>query len=419
MFSITDRYVLWRVFGVMLATMTVGVLVLCLARMLLFIQSGASFAQEFLLIVTLTSLFIPHYLGFMLPLALFWGTYSVVRRLSLNSELTSLFASGVSFKRFSLPLVAAGVVVTLINLAVLGWVEPWARYTFRKVRFHIENASPYLAAREGVFMQIGHQTILVEHIDRDNNAFRKVFVYQSDENGNSTEISATHGELISDGFQTTLLLRNGSRLMIEPHRKAQAVNPATPELLDFESLAFPLTQHAGPFRIQGDDEQELSLVALYQNSAAPPPGTFEAEMVSELHRKAVIILSSLFLPLLAALCAQTNLRGRNVFQGIFSLAFMLVYQQLIQFGGLLTDKTGLSPTLTMWPTFGILAAGSLLLVLLQDARSGRPGERMSQVLYRIVSTPRRWFAPPNSRPVNRPVHRPVNRPINGPMRQRR
>ncbi|NMD06569.1 MAG: hypothetical protein GYA66_01185, partial [Phyllobacteriaceae bacterium] len=69
---------LWRVFGVMLATMTVGVLVLCLARMLLFIQSGASFAQEFLLIITLTSLFIPHYLGFMLPLALFWGTYSVV-----------------------------------------------------------------------------------------------------------------------------------------------------------------------------------------------------------------------------------------------------------------------------------------------------------------------------------------------------
>ena len=73
MLRITDRYVLWRVLGVMLATIAGGIFLLSLARMLLFVQSGASFAHEFPTLMKLTALFMPHYLGFMLPLSLFWA----------------------------------------------------------------------------------------------------------------------------------------------------------------------------------------------------------------------------------------------------------------------------------------------------------------------------------------------------------
>jgi hypothetical protein len=46
----------------------------------------------------------------------------------------------------------------------------------------------------------------------------------------------------------------------------------------------------------------------------------------------------------------------------------------VQFGGVLTNRTGVSPAFTIWPWFAILAFGSLLLTALQDSLTGRPME---------------------------------------------
>jgi lipopolysaccharide export system permease protein len=403
--GVFDRYVLWRVTGVMLATIAMGILLLCMARMLVFMQSGAQFAQEFPKLATLTALFIPHYLGFMLPFALFWGSYVVARRLSLNSELLPLFASGMSFMRFNLPLLLLGVLVTLINFGMLGWFEPLARYTYREIRFHLESIPPYFAMREGVFMNVGRQTILVENIDTDERTFSKVFVYEQGEDGGSTQITAERGEAVTHGKYITLVLRDGIRSVFEP-------GPQNfPDLYKFELLAVPLTSQKLKFRDRGEDEQELSLVDLYEKAKSPPPGTLESEMSSELNRKLVIILSSLFLPLLATLCAQANTRGRNVVQGVLSFGFMILYQQLIQFGGILTDKAGLSPLLTMWPVFGAMAAGTLFFVFLQDQRAGRPTERIAATWFNFRQTSRAWYSPKPRRQTAKRMsqRRPISR----------
>ena len=106
--AITDRYVLARVLGVMLSTLLVGVLLLSMVRMVLILKSDADIAHAFFLVIELTVLFMPHYLGFMLPFALFSGIYVTVRRLSLDRELVSLHASGMSLTRFFRP-VPAGI----------------------------------------------------------------------------------------------------------------------------------------------------------------------------------------------------------------------------------------------------------------------------------------------------------------------
>ncbi len=409
--GIFDRYVLWRVVGVMLATIVMGILLLCMARMLVFMQSGAQFAQEFAQLATLTALFIPHYLGFMLPFALFWGSYVVVRRLSLNSELQPLFASGMSFTRFNKPLLFLGVIVSLINLGMLGWFEPLARYSYREIRFHLESIPPYFAVREGVFMNVGRQTILVESIDADTRTFSKVFLFEQGEDGGSTQITAERGEAVTRGKYITLVLRDGIRSVFEPGAAPYSGRQDSPDLYKFELLALPLTSQTIEFRDIGEDEQELSLVDLYQRASSPPPGTLESEMASELNRKLVIILSSLFLPLLATLCAQANTRGRNVVQGVFSIGFMILYQQLIQFGGLLTDKSGLSPLVTMWPLFGLMVVGTLLLVYLQDRRAGRPSERVAATWFNFRQEFRAWYSPKPRRRAPKRVsqRRPISR----------
>lgn len=408
MLRVIDRYVMRRVAGVMLATMAGGCLLLSLARMLLFVQSGASFAREFPILVKLTVLFLPHYLGFMLPLSLFWGTYSVVRRLSLNSELTSLLASGMSLTRFNRPLLVLGIAATALNIGVLGWMEPWARYVYREIRFHVENVSPYLAATEGQFMKIGEQTLLVEHIDKALGHFSKIFLFEAKDNGTTTEILAEKGRVVTSDGRVALLLENGTRLTIKPQPHGRIPSP---EYVDFETLTFPLTSEQKIFRPMGDDEQELSLLSLYRLSGTPPPGTVQQEMSSELNRKLVIILSSLFLPLLATSFARSNLRGRNAFQGITAFGFLIAYQQIVQFGSLLTDHTGASPVLTIWPVFFLLVIAAVSLLVIQDTRSGMPMERMSLMTAKAWRNVRTWFEPAPPRRRRRRVSHPHRRPL--------
>lgn len=367
----------------MLATTLVGILMLSMVRMMLVLQSGSDIAQALILVFRLTLLFIPHYLGFMLPLSLFLGTYVVVRRLSLNSELVALFANGMSFTRFILPLFILGVLVTGVNAFVLGWVEPLSRYSYRELMFQLRHVTPYLAVREGVFTKIGRQTIYVESIDKETRVFKKIFVFELGEDGTQTEIIAARGEVFVGGRLPVLMLRDGNRLMMQQNPLAQVGQPVVPDNLEFQTLNFPLTPPSIQFHSQGDDEQEFSLYGLYQRLDTPPPGTTVAEMGSELNRKLIIILTSLFLPLLATFFAQSNPRGSNLYQGIFSFGTIILYQQLIQFGGVLTDRTGISPIVTMWPLFGILAAGSLILVALQDNGVGRPTDRMTKALCNI------------------------------------
>ena len=178
-FTVIDRHVTGRVLGVMLGTIMIGILMLSMVRMLLVLQSGSDIAQALMLVLNLTVLFIPHYLGFMLPLSLFVGVYVVLRRLSLNSELVSISANGISFARFILPLFMLGIGVTGINAGVLGWLEPFSRYSYRELMFQLKHVTPYLAVREGVFTRIGRQTIYVERIDKETKTFSKVYAFLS------------------------------------------------------------------------------------------------------------------------------------------------------------------------------------------------------------------------------------------------
>ena len=364
----------------MLGTIMVGILMLSMVRMLLVLQSGADIARAMMLVVNLTVLFVPHYLGFMLPFSLFWATYVVVRRFSLNSELVSLFGSGMSFRRFLLPLFMLGIVVTGINAFVMGWLEPWSRYSYRGLKFNLEHTAPYLAIREGVFTTIGRQTIHVENIDQETYSFKKIFVFDLAEDGTQTEIMAEQGEVSVGERLPVLLLRNGNRLVIQKPPESNEEQPDAPENLEFQTLTFPLTPPSIRFHDRGDDEQEFSLYGLMERLNTPPSGTSVAEMGSELNRKLVVILTSMFLPLLATFLAQSNPRGSNLYQGVFSFGIVILYQQLVQFGGILTDRTGLSPAITMWPLFGVLAASTLLLIALQDHSVGLPIDQMTRAL---------------------------------------
>lgn len=362
----------------------VGLLVLSAARFLIVFDVSVGSDNGLQVVMKLLASFVPHYLAFMLPLGIYLASYSVVRSLATNSELAILQASGISLKRVFAPLIGLGILVTLINLVVVGWLEPLGRYSYRGLIYKLEKESFYLKARDATFMKVGPQTVLINEIKDDRSSFDNIFIFEPLSRGGSETITATHGELVFTGNRPVLRLYDGQQLKI-----ADRENPDTRQNLDFAVLDVPLDEVITAYRPRGDDQQELLLPELF--TAAVPADSSPEAMTAELNRKLVIILSSLFMPILAACLAVLNPRRRNVYQVAGVVLVVVVYYQLVEFAARLIEKTGVSPFLTLWPLFALFLCGTLYLFHAISQRPGSVDELLSELGARMSAVPARVF----------------------------
>ena len=69
---------------------------------------------------------LPAEMGLVLPMALLLGTLLAIQRLSGESEITAMKAGGISFMRMTVPLLAAGFMMSLVTFVVQEIVAPFA-----------------------------------------------------------------------------------------------------------------------------------------------------------------------------------------------------------------------------------------------------------------------------------------------------
>lgn len=371
-----------------LSALAIGLMVLCAARFLIIFDVTIGSDNGFPDVVKLLASFVPHYLAFMLPLAIYWGCYAVVRALSVNSELAILQASGISLKRIFAPLIALGIIVTCINLVVVGWLEPIGRYSYRGIIYRLEQESFYLKARDGTFMKVGAKTVLISKIKDDRRRFDDIFIFGPLPPNGSSTITAESGQLVFAGRNPVLRLHDGQQLKVtdrDDFGSAQHV--------EFGVLDVPLDEVITRYRPRGEDEQELLLPELLSSATPLPPDTTAEAMAAEVNRKLVIIFSSLFMPVLAACCAVLNPRRRNVYQAAGVLLLIVIYHQLVEFGARLTEKDGVSPLLTLWPIFLLFGGATLLLLHTISQRPGAADELAAAIGRRLFRRPVRVFRP--------------------------
>ena len=99
--------------------------------------------------------FIPWIANLISPITVFIATVFVTARLAGHTEIISMLAGGVSFKRLLIPYFVAAVVIALVSFYFYGWVIPNAnksrrafeiefiegKYYFTENNFHVQ-ASP-------------------------------------------------------------------------------------------------------------------------------------------------------------------------------------------------------------------------------------------------------------------------------------
>lgn len=138
-----------------------------LARFL--VEHGASAAT----VARLVAFKLPWFLHLTLPLAVVFSILVATGRLAKDAELKAAYAGGVPPGSLLRPLVAVGVGIALLAVAVNGWLEPWGEAAYqREIQAFLYARPPAATQVDAAFAIDGLGTYFAARIraDRDDPA---------------------------------------------------------------------------------------------------------------------------------------------------------------------------------------------------------------------------------------------------------
>ncbi len=357
MFATADRYILRQIARPLAGAMAIGLMMLLAERMVRLLDTTLGKKNSFAVVFELLAYLVPHYLGTAIPAALFLGLLFGFNKMSTNSEIDGFLAAGAGLHRLVRPVALLSILLALFSLFIFGWAQPHTRYAYRSVVFDVQNVEIFYLAEEGVFMQAGTRTFILDTLDRGRNAFDHVFMFDDRGAKGMETVTATRGSLIEvpGGQRPVLHLEDGHRLNFAVRPVATAVDPPLAGVAEFASADTPLGRVSDDiFRPRGEDERELTLPELYTNLDHPPQGTTPDAMRAEFYKRLINVLTVPVLPILAVPFAIGRRRSQRAYRFGIALVLIVAYHEVIEQGSLATHTAGISPWLTMWLPFGLL-----------------------------------------------------------------
>ncbi len=332
----------------LLTSFGIGLMMLLAERMVRLLDTTLGKRNSFGVVFELLAYLVPHYLGTAVPAALFLGLLFGFNRLSKNQELDAMFAAGFGLHRLARPTLILAMIFCAASLAIFGWLQPYTRYAYRAVLFDVKNVDSFYLAEEGVFMQSGNRTFILNTLNRGQNTFEQVFIFDDKGKDGVETLTATKGQLVPvDGeLRPVLRLFNGHRIALTRTDDGQVAPGISGS---FDQLDTPLGRVSNDlFRARGNDERELTLPELLTSQTEPPKGSTRRSMRAELHRRAVNIFAMLVLPFLALPFAMGRPRAPRAYRIGVALVILIGFHEIVEQGALATKASGLSPWTTMW-----------------------------------------------------------------------
>ncbi|MEO5973212.1 MAG: LPS export ABC transporter permease LptF [Sphingomicrobium sp.] len=352
--SLIDRYLARSIAVPLLGTLILAAMLLVLDKMLrLFdfvVMAGGPVSVVWRMLANL----LPEYLALGIPIGLLLGILLAFRKLALSSELDTMRGVGLGYTRLlRVPYIFA-VVLMLLNLAIVGYVEPYSRYRYEGLRFDLRSGALGASVKVGEFNRLGRRiTLRVDRSENEGTQLRGIFVAVDDKSGSSVTATAERGRFLATDDPDTILFRLEKGRLVQDSPKF-----ATPRTLAFDSYDLPVTlPSVDSFRRRGKEHEELTLHELVQvgyGDGADPKQRRKA--LANLHFRLVEVAIMLMLPLLAIALAVPPKRSASSLGIFLGIVMVVAYHKVNQWGEQAAARGDLDPVLAMWVPFVLLVA---------------------------------------------------------------
>ena len=327
------------------------------------LAAGIGFAELWVLL----QMRVPTYLSYGIPTSVLFGILLTFGRMSSDSEVIALRASGVSVRTLLVPVMLLGLIATAVTGYLTFEVEPGSREKLKALVRSLGRSEKLI--RPGSFRNIGSRTLYVHGTGTGDCPLRGVLIGDFSNPERSLYISAECGAIDGDPESSLLSirLRRGSIHLADPHagryRRIRFQKMATH--IDLEGYVNPgrrirelPTRELLELRSQLARGEELDVL-----DSSP-----EYKLPTHIHRRFAFPLASLALALLALPLGIRPVRTGRSWGAIVALALPALYWGLFSFGEKAGDNGWLPAWIGLWIA-NVSVAGLGLFLLGRISRS--------------------------------------------------
>ncbi|HUH50398.1 MAG TPA: LPS export ABC transporter permease LptF [Mycoplana sp.] len=366
--TLIDRYLARLIALPLIATLVLSAMLLLLEKMLRLFDFVVSEGGPVGVVWKMLANLIPEYLSLGIPIGLMLGILLAFRHLALSSELDTLRAVGLSYGRLLRVPYAYAIALMALNLAIVGFIQPYARYAYEGLRFELRSGALGASIKVGEFTKLGKRmTLRVERSENEGRDLSGVFVRAETNDGKTLAVTADRGTFLATDDPDTIILRltNGRLAHDAPNYK-------TPRVLSFESHDLPIDLPTmETFRRRGDGNAELTIPELVRIGRSETVGEpVRDRLRANFHFRMVEVAMMMLLPLLAVALAVPPKRSTSSLGIFISIVMVVTYHKINQYAEQMGGQGRIDPVIALWTPFLVFA---VLIVWMYWTIAHKPG----------------------------------------------
>jgi lipopolysaccharide export system permease protein len=367
MLTATDRYLARLIAVPMMGTLVIAAMLLVLDKMLSLFDFVAAEGGPVSVVWRMLANMLPEYLSLGIPIGLMLGILLAFRKLALSSELDVMRGVGLSYGRLLRVPYMFAIGLALINLAIVGFVQPLSRHAYESLRYELRSGALGASIKVGEFTNLGKRmTLRIERSLDEGRNLQGIFVRAQGQKGQSVAVTAAHGTFLATDDPDTIIFRLRNGMLVN-----EAPNYDTPRILSFSSHDLPIDlPKIENFRGR-DVDREQTIIELVKTGNDPKtPAKLRNEIWANFHFRIAEVAMMLLLPLAALAFAIPPKRSTSALGVFLSIIFIVTYHKINQYGESVGGLGKIDPFLALWVPFAAVAA---LILWMYHVVAHRPG----------------------------------------------
>ncbi len=383
-----DRYLARLIAVPLFSTLVIFAMLLVLDRMLRLFDFVATEGGPVSVVWRMLANLLPEYFGLGIPVGLLLGTLLAFRKLATSSELDVMRAVGMSYPRMLRVPYMYAVALCALNFAIVGFVQPDARYNYEKLRFELRTGALGASIKVGEFTHFGNgMTLRIEQSHDNGRRLSGIFLRKDDNKGGSIAVTAESGQFFATDNPDEIIFRLTNGTLVRTEAKV-----ATPRVLRFSSndLPIPLPKTEN-FRVRGGENLERTLPELARiGSDRRADKELRDTSRAAFHFRTAEVLSILLLPLLALALGIPPKRSTSALGVFLAIIMIVAYHKVNEYAQAVGGLGKIDPVMAIWIPFTVFAGLTLwMFYTIAYVPGGQPIGALERVFSKLAKSVRK------------------------------
>ena len=380
--GLIDRYLAKSIAVPLIGSLVLAAMLLVLDKMLRLFQYVVDAGGPVSVVWRMLANLLPEYLSLGIPIGLMLGILLAFRKLALSSELDALRGIGMGYGRMLRIPFAYAIPLAIINLGIVGYLEPYTHYRYEGLRFDLKSGALGAAIKVGEFNQLGkHLTLRIDRSENDGTRLHGIFVQSEDSKGMNVAATAESGRFLSTDDPDTILFRLEKGRLVQDSPKF-----STPRTLAFDVYDLPISLPViDQFRSRAvNSSDELYLHELWRIGYGGGASTHKAKIEAQAHFnfRLVEVVMMFMLPFLAVALAIPPKRSSSSLGIFVAILIVVAYHKVNQYAEAAGAGGRVDPTLALWAPLVLL---SVAILWMYHVLAHRPGGQPIGALERFAT----------------------------------